>query len=197
MRAQGTTRVPPKKNYKELESSQVEDDDKTQEGDDKVFKIHPNVEESALDKGQEGDDESEKDQETPAVPKPRRKTQELVKMFDEMIERRPISQSNYRTKALENLAVITLCEGNVENSVTGLTDMKTLLILFILGSRCTGEHNSGEGNQQPKGQVTKCGVISTNADVTLRKLDNAAAKLTPNFWLLDLQKQYIQLKSVL
>ncbi|CAG5085132.1 Protein of unknown function [Cotesia congregata] len=93
-RDKGDTRVPPKVNTRE-------------QGDDEVFLPDPTSSPIASnqtpDIGQEGDDEAENDAETTIPPKQRRKTLELVKMFDELIQKRPSSENTYRTRALDRL----------------------------------------------------------------------------------------------
>ncbi|CAD6230783.1 GSCOCG00012198001-RA-CDS, partial [Cotesia congregata] len=114
------TRVPPKINYHETSNLDItsEDTEKTQEtgneeqGDDEVFlpaSIPGPSTNPIPDIGQEGDDEAEKedeaekDNETTVPQKQRRKTCELVKMFDELLQRRPPSENTYRERALEKI----------------------------------------------------------------------------------------------
>ncbi|CAG5109362.1 Protein of unknown function, partial [Cotesia congregata] len=117
----GKTRVPPKINYHETSNFDItsEDPEKAQEtgngeqGDDEVFLPVPTPGPSTSnlnpDIGQEGDDEAEKDEEaekeieTIVPQKQRRKTRELVKMFDEILQRRPPSENIYTERALERI----------------------------------------------------------------------------------------------
>ncbi|KAH0533806.1 hypothetical protein KQX54_001673 [Cotesia glomerata] len=85
----------------------VEDDvDKTQEGDDEIFKIHPNVEESALDKRRDkrGTMNPEKIKKHLPLQSPVEKLRKLVKNVRRNVRKDVLfPQSSYRTKALENL----------------------------------------------------------------------------------------------
>ncbi|CAG5075396.1 Protein of unknown function [Cotesia congregata] len=116
----GKTRAPPKINYRETGRLEINSEDPgTQEtaneeqGDDEVFLPvsipGPSTINPTPDIGQEGDDEAEKDDETEkekeatVLPKQRRKTQELVKMFDELLQRWPPSENTYRERALEKI----------------------------------------------------------------------------------------------
>ncbi|CAG5090735.1 Protein of unknown function [Cotesia congregata] len=116
----GKTRVPPKINYRETgrlvinsedpESQETADEE---QGDDEVFLpvpiSGPSTNNPTPDVGKEGDDEAEKDDETEkdnetTVPqKQRRKTRELVKMFDELLQKRPPSENIYTERALERI----------------------------------------------------------------------------------------------
>ncbi|CAG5093251.1 Protein of unknown function [Cotesia congregata] len=120
-REMGKTRVPPKINYHETSNFDItsEDPEKTQEtgnekqGDDEVFlpvsTPGPSTSNPTPDISQEGDDESEKedeaekDNETIVPQKQRRKTRELVKMFDELLQRRPPAENIYTERALERI----------------------------------------------------------------------------------------------
>ncbi|CAG5102898.1 Protein of unknown function, partial [Cotesia congregata] len=116
----GKTRVPPKINYRETgrlvinsEDPESQETANEEQGDDEVFLpvsiSGPSTNNSTPDVGQEGDDKAEKDDETDkdnetTVPqKQRRKPRELVKMFDELLQRRPPSKNTYTERALERI----------------------------------------------------------------------------------------------
>ncbi|CAG5093211.1 Protein of unknown function, partial [Cotesia congregata] len=97
----GSTRVPPNANYKESSITEESQPEETQEiaqtseqGDDDVFeKELPATIDSTpreIDASLEADGEEEPEKQL-ATPRARRKTQELIKMFDQLLERRPIT----------------------------------------------------------------------------------------------------------